>query len=185
MSKDMSARLLDHGMRSFGRMLSVVLVLGACSGKTEGGASGESAPVQQPAASPTRAEPPRSEPTRHLLMVVEVRPKVRAARVLMSRAVELPLPKRRGPAETGAWRVEVLGAGDQVLFTAPLEDASTVRGEFADEKTGELRGVTTQKDVAAVTLRLPWLGGAKQVRVVNVTGGDVELGRVDYPAVMP
>lgn len=166
-------------------MLAAACALAACSGKTEGGASGEPAPVQQPAASPTRAEPPRSEPTRHLLMVVELQPKLRAARTLMSRAVELPLPKRRGPAQYGAWRVDVLGGDGQVRFTAPLEDAATVRGEFEDEKTGELRGVTTQKDVTAVTLRLPWLEGAKEVRVVDVTAGDRELGRVAYPQVKP
>lgn len=171
-------------MRHFHWALSALLFAG-CSGKTEGGASGDAAPVQQPAASPTRAEPPRSEPTRHLLMVVELQPKLKAARTLMSRAVELPLPKRRGPAQSGAWRVEVLGGDGRALFTAPLEDAATVRGEFADEKTGELRGVTMQKDVTAVTLRLPWLEGAKAVRVVDVASGDVELGRVEYPQVKP
>ena len=171
-------------MRHFHWFLGGVLFAG-CSGKTEGGASGEAAPVQQPAASPTRVEPTRVEPARHLLMVVELRPKTRAARVLMSRAVELPLPTRRGPSQSRAWRVEVLGGDGQVLFTAPLEDAAKVRGEFADEKTGELRGVTTQKDVTAVTLRLPWLEGAREVRVVDVAGGDVELGRVRYPKVSP
>lgn len=168
-----------------GSMVALLTVLAACSGKTEGGASGEPTPAQQPATSPGRPDPPRAEPPQHLLMVVELRPKVHGARVLLSRAVDLPLPKRRGPAEPGPWRVEVLSEGGQVLFTAPLADAATVRGEFADEKTGELRGVTAQKEVTAVTLRLPWLEGARSVRVVNASGGDVELGRVEYPQVKP
>lgn len=171
--------------KSHGWVLATAICVGACSGKTESGVSGEPAPAQQPAASPTGAEPPHAAPTRHLLMVVELRPRARAARVLMSRAVELPLPKRRGPAAATAWRVEVLAGNAKVLFSAPLEDAATVRGEFADEKTGELRGVTTQKEVTAVTLRLPWLAGAKEVRVVNAVSGDVELGRVPYPSVSP
>lgn len=182
----MRARLLDHRMRkSHGWIWGAALTLAACSAKTERGASGEPAPVQQPAASPTRAETPRSEPPRHLLIVMELQPKTRSSRLLLSRAVDLPLPKRRGPATTGAWRADVLGEDEKVLFTAPLDDAATVRGEFADEKTGELRGVTTQKDVTAVTLRLPWLAGARAVRIVNVAGGGVELGRIDYPQVMP
>ncbi len=181
----MVARLLDGRMLQRHRWVwGVALTLGACSGKTEGWASGEPAPAQQPAASPTSAEPSRAEPNRHLLMVVQLEPKVRTARVLASRAVELPLPKRRGPAQSGPWRVDVLSGDGTVLFSAPLEDATTVRGEFRDEKTGQLRGVTTQKDVAAVTLRLPWLEGARDVRVVNVAA-DAELGRVAYPGVTP
>jgi hypothetical protein len=46
--------------------------------------------------------------------------------------------------------------------------------------------VTVQKRVAAVTLRLPVLDGAMDVRVVSVgESGDTELGRVAYPKVDP
>jgi hypothetical protein len=141
--------------------------------------------VQQPAASPTSSDPPRAEPDRHLLLVVELQPKLKIARVLSSRAVELPLPKRRGPAQTGAWRAEVLAEDGKVLFSAPLADAGTMRADVPDDKTGALRSVTVEKDVTAVTLRVPWLAGAREVRVVNAAGGDVELGRVQYPKVMP
>jgi hypothetical protein len=161
---------------------------GGCSGKTErsaGGANGDAAPVQQPAAGPANPEPARAAPAKHLLMVVELEPGAHAARTLMSRSVELPLPRRRGPQQQGPWRVDVLGENDAVLFSAPLEDAATVRGEFADDK-GQLSGVTAQKRVAAVTLRLPWLDIASQVRIVKVSnGGDSELGRVAYPRVEP
>lgn len=177
--------LQSHGWLS---ALLLCVLLGACSGKTEGGgtaSNGDGAPTQQPAASPTSSEPPRAEPDKHLLMVVELQPKQRVARVLSSRAVELPLPKRRGPAQGGAWRAEVLGADDKVLFSMPLADAATVHTDVPDEKTGQLRNVSVEKDVAAVTLRLPWLAGAREVRVVNAAGGEQELGRVAYPQVMP
>ncbi|MES1182207.1 MAG: hypothetical protein ABUL60_00255 [Myxococcales bacterium] len=162
--------------------------LSGCSGKTErggSGASGDSTPVQQPAAAPANPQPTRAEPARHLLMVVELEPATHAARTLTARSVELPLPRRRGTARKGPWRVDVLDASGAVLFSAPLEDAATVRGEFADAQ-GQLSGVSAQKRVAAVTLRLPWLDGASEVRVVRLSNGaDSELGRVAYPAVAP
>jgi hypothetical protein len=81
--------------------------------------------------------------------------------------------------------VDVLAQGGAVLFSAPLEDAATLRGEFPDAN-GQLSGVTTQKRVAAVTLRLPWVNEAAQVRVVSLSdGGETELGRVAYPKVAP
>lgn len=177
-------------LQSHGWLSAVLLsaLLAACSGKTEGRgstANGDGAPTQQPAASPTGSEPPRAEPDKHLLLVVELQPKQRTARVLSSRAVDLPLPKRRGPVQSGAWRADVLGANDQVLFSMPLADAATTHADVPDEKTGQLRNVTVEKDVTAVTLRLPWLGGAREVRVVNASGGEQELGRVAYPQVMP
>jgi len=163
------------------------VALGSCAGKTErGGGSGSSdaAPVQKPAAGPVNAETPRAEPARHLLMVVELEPAAHAARTITSRSVDLPLPRRRGPARRAPWRVDVLSASGEVLYTAPLEDTSTVRGEFRDDKTGELRGQTLQQRVAAVTLRLPWLKDATVVRVLDVAGGnETELGRVPYPQV--
>lgn len=163
--------------------------LAGCAGKAEhgSGTSGaDPAPVQKPAAGPVNAEPPRAEPPRHLLMVVELEPATRVARTLTSSSVELPLPRRRGPARKAPWRVEVLGTSGQVLYTAPLDDAATVRGEFRDDKTGQLTGTTVQRRVAAVTLRLPWLEGASQVRIVSVNeGGDSELGTVPYPQVTP
>lgn len=177
--------LQTHGWWS---ALLALGVLAGCSGKTEGGgttASGEPGPVQQPAASPTSADPPRAEPDKHLLLVVELQPKLKVARLLSSRAVELPLPKRRGPAQAGAWRADVLGADGKVLFSAPLADAGTMRADVPDEKTGELRSVTVEKDVTAVTLRLPYLSGAREVRVVDAAGGERELGRVSYPQVTP
>jgi hypothetical protein len=155
-----------------------------CSGKTEhgGGSSGsDAAPVQKPAVGPSNLEPARAEPTRHLLMVVELEPAAHAARTLTARSVELPLPRRRGPAQPGPWRVDVVSSGGAVLFSAPLEDASAVRGEFPDAN-GQLHGVSAQKRVTAVTLRLPWLDGAAEVRLVSVgESGDTELGRVAYP----
>jgi hypothetical protein len=162
--------------------------LGGCSGKTEHGsgtANGDAAPVQQPAAGPATPEPTRAAPARHLLMVVELEPATHVARTLTARSVELPLPERRGPRRQGPWRVDVLSASGVVLFSAPLEDAASVRGEFPDAQ-GKLTGVTAQKRVAAVTLRLPWLGGASEVRLISVSsGGDSELGRVAYPKAQP
>jgi hypothetical protein len=176
-------------LQSHGWLSAVLLsaLLGACSGKTEGGGTvnGDATPAQQPATSPTSSEPRVAEPDRHLLMVVELAPKQRAARVLSSQTVELPLPKRRGPAQSGAWRAEVLSADGKVLFSAPLANAATMHADVPDEKTGQLRSVTVEKDVTAVTLRVPWLAGAREVRVVNAEGGEQELGRVAYPQVTP
>jgi len=160
----------------------------ACSGKTEhGGASpGPAAsPIQKPASSPSGAAPTAAAGARHLLMVVELEPAAHVARTLMSRSVELPLPRRRGPTRPAAWRVDVLSGAGALLFSAPVEEASTVRGEFPDA-SGQLRGVTAQKRVTAVTLRLPWLDGAAEVRLVSAdANGERELGRVAYPQVQP
>lgn len=168
--------------------LVLAAALAACSGKAErsgGGAAGDAAPVQKPAAGPRDAEPPRDARAGHLLMVMELEPATHAARTLTARAVDLPLPRRRGPAKLAPWRVDVLAKGGAVLFSAPLEDAATVRGEFPDAN-GQLSGVTAQKRVAAVTLRLPWLDDATDVRVVRLSdGGETELGRVAYPQVAP
>lgn len=167
--------------------LGLAAAASGCAGKTErgpGGTSGDAAPAQQPAAAPS-PQPTSAAPARHLLMVIELEPATHAARTLTARSVELPLPRRRGPARSGPWRVDVLNLAGTVLFSAPLEDAATVRGEFADAD-GKLSGVTAQKRVAAVTLRLPWLEGASHVRVVSVSGGtERELGRVAYPQVSP
>ena len=168
---------------------TVVLgTLAACSGKTERGASqsgGEAAASQQPAAGPGNVDPVRAEPNRHLLMVVELSPATRAARTLTARSVDLPLPRKRGRREPGPWRADVLSSAGQVLFSQPLADTSQVRGEFPDEH-GQLRGVTAQKAVAAVTLRVPWLAGAREIRIVELgERGDTELGRVAYPQVQP
>jgi hypothetical protein len=167
--------------------MAPLLPLG-CSGKTEhsaGVAGGDAAPVQKPAAGPTNIEPRRAEPARHLLMVVEVEPAAHLARTLTARSVEVPLPRRRGPARQAPWRVDVLSGDGAVLFSAPLEDAATVRAEFPDA-SGQLRGVTAQKRVTAVTLRLPWLDGATAVRLVSVAeSGESGLGRVAYPKVRP
>ena len=168
--------------------LTMAAPLLGCAGKTEhsgGSPGGEAAPVQTPAVGASNVEPMRAEPARHLVMVVELEPAAHVARTLAARTVELPLPRRRGPVERGPWRVDVLGAGGAVLYSAPLQDASTVRGEFPDAN-GQLHGVTAQKQKTAVTLRLPWLDGASEVRVVSVgASGDTELGRVDYPKVQP
>jgi hypothetical protein len=174
-------------MLRFASWTSVALgvCLASCAGKVErgGGSSGsDPAPVQKPAAGPVNAELPRSEPAHHLLMVVELEPAAHQARTLTSRSVDLPLPKRRGPAKRAPWRVDVLSASGEVLYTAPLEDTSTVRGEFRDDQTGELQGQTVQQRVAAVTLRLPWLKDAALVRLLDLSGGrESELGRVAYP----
>lgn len=163
-------------------------VLGGCSGKTErtgSGANGSGTPAQQPAAGPTNVEGARAEPARHLLMVIELEPGPHTARTLTARSVELPLPRRRGPARVAPWRADVLAKDGAVLFSVPLDDAATVRAEFPDAQ-GKLSGVTLQKQKAAFSLRLPWLEGASEVRVVKVAeGGDVELGRVAYPQVQP
>lgn len=171
-----------------GLTLILATSLLGCSGKTERGSSGtggDAAPVQQPAAGPVNVEPTQPESPRHLLMVMELEPQTHAARTLTARSVELPLPRRRGPAQKGPWRVDVLSAQGAVLFSAPLPDAASMRAEFPDAN-GELSGKTVQKRVAAVTLRLPLLEGATDVRVVS-TGeqDDTELGRVAYPQVQP
>jgi hypothetical protein len=122
---------------------------------------------------------------RHLLLVVELELGPRSARLLLARSVDLPLPRRRGPARPEPWRVEVRDESGALLFSAPIADASELRAEFPDERTGELRGTTAQKRVTAVTLRLPLLAAGKQVLIVNAAGGEVELGRVAYPQVTP
>jgi hypothetical protein len=168
--------------------LGLAATLAACSGKTERGGSGagsDAAPVQKPAAGPSPAQRAGEAPARHLLMVVELEPATHAARTLTARSVDLPLPRRRGPAQRAPWRVDVLAPGGAVLFSAPLQDTATVRGEFPDAQ-GKLSGVTVQKRVAAVTLRLPWLDAAAEVRLVSLSdSGETELGRVAYPKVAP
>jgi hypothetical protein len=163
-------------------------VLVGCSGKTEragSSPSGEATPAQQPAAGPANADAAQAEPARHLLMVIELEPASHVARTLTARSVELPLPRRRGPARAAPWRADVLARDGAVLFSVPLDDASTLRAEFPDAQ-GKLSGVTLQKQKAALSLRLPWLAGAAQVRVVKLSdGADVELGRVPYPEVQP
>jgi hypothetical protein len=98
----------------------------------------------------------------------------------------LPLPRKRGPVARGPWQVDVLDAAGAVLFTAPLADSSSVRGEF-ENADGQLSGVHTQKQVAAVTLRLPILKDAVAVRVSSLhdARGPTELGSVAYPKVQP
>jgi hypothetical protein len=177
---------------SFAARSAVVLIVAACSGKTERGISSDTAPADKPAAGPAQMEPvepadvpkrPAAQEPRHLLMVVELEPASRSARTLSAKPVELPLPRRRGAAQD-PWRVEVLSATGSVLYTASLRNAAEVRGEFPDQQ-GKLSGVTLQQPKAAVTLRLPLLDDARVVRVVDSEGpnGDVELGRVDYPQV--
>jgi hypothetical protein len=70
------------------------------------------------------------------------------------------------------------------VYTAPLPDAGTVRGEFPNEQ-GQLSGVVLQKQTTAVTLRLPVLEHAATVRVSNVKDAahPTELGSVAYPQV--
>ena len=166
--------------------------LGACSGKTERGIGGD-APATKPAAGPSNASasndseyPAKGDERRHVLMVVELQLATGVAKVLKSRPVDLPLPRKRGPVARGPWQVEVLDAADAVLFTAPLADGSTVRGEFENED-GKLSGVHTQKQVAAVTLRLPILKEGVTVRVsrLDEAQGPTELGSVAYPKVQP
>jgi hypothetical protein len=171
---------------ALGCTLSLALAASACSGKTEhaGGTNDRPTPPQ-PAVSPPGSRSAQADAARHLLMVVQLELVAHSAKTLTTRDVDLPLPRRRGPALQEPWRVEVLAADGGVLFSAPLADASALRAEFRDEKTGELKGVAAQKRIAAVTLRLPWLDGARQVRIVNVAGGDVELGRVAYPEAQP
>jgi hypothetical protein len=166
--------------------------LGACSGKTERGIGGE-APATKPAAGPSNMngssdpqQPAQVDDRRHVLMVVELQLATRVAKVLKSRSVDLPLPRKRGPVARGPWQVDVLDAAGAVLFTAPLADSSSVRGEF-ENADGQLSGVHTQKQVAAVTLRLPILKDAVAVRVssLNDAKGPTELGSVAYPKVQP
>jgi hypothetical protein len=119
-------------------------------------------------------------------MVVELELATHAARTLTARSVDLPLPRKRGPREKRPWRVDVLDVSGAVLFSAPLDDAATARGEFRDDETGELRGTTVNKPIAAVTLRLPLLEQAREVLLVRVgERGDSELGRIPYPKVAP
>jgi hypothetical protein len=165
-------------------------VLGACSGKTERGIGGE-ASAAKPAAGPSNvndsnepAKPELANDKRHVVMLVELELTTRAAKVLKSRPVDLPLPRKRGPVAKGPWQVDVLDAAGAVLYTAPLADSSTVRGEFENEQ-GQLSGVHVQKQVAAVTLRLPILKDAATVRVSSLKDakGPSELGSVAYPKV--
>jgi hypothetical protein len=167
-----------------------VLLVSGCSGKTERGIGGE-APAEKPAAGPSQvsdskdaARPARADDQRHVLMVVELELATRAARILRARPVDMPLPRKRGPLQKLPWQVDVLDASGKVLFSAPLPDAATVRGEFPNDQ-GQLSGVTMQKQVAAVTLRLPFLTDASTVRVSKLDDakGAIELGSVAYPQV--
>jgi hypothetical protein len=169
-----------------------LFLISACSGKTERGIGGEGA-AEKPAAGPSNAseahetsEPARADDKRHVLMVVELELATRAAKTLRARPVDLPLPRKRGPVQKLPWQVDVLDAGGKVLYSAPVPDAATVRGEFPNDQ-GQLSGVTTQKQVAAVTLRLPLLKDAATVRVSKVDDakGPAELGSVPYPQVQP
>jgi hypothetical protein len=167
------------------------MALGAgCSGKTERG-MGDDASAEKPAAGPSNvSEPSGPEKSaggaerRHVLMVVELEPAARLAKVLKARPVDLPLPRKRGPIERGPWQVDVLDAAGAVLYTAPLADAGTIRGEFANEQ-GQLSGVVMQKQKTAVTLRLPVLERAVTVRVSSLKDPEhpTELGSVAYPQV--
>jgi hypothetical protein len=167
------------------------MALGAgCSGKTERGIGGDSS-AEKPAAGPTNVSDPNepAKPTagterRHVLMVVELEPALQSAKVLKARPVDLPLPRRRGAVERGPWQVDVLDAAGAVLYTAPLADAGTVRGEFENEQ-GQLSGVVMQKQKTAVTLRLPVLEHAVTVRVSSLKDPEhpAELGSVAYPQV--
>src|SRR5215207_6915746 len=90
--------------------------LGACSGKTERGIGSE-VPATKPAVGPSNMngsrdpeQPAQVDETRHLLMVVELQLSTRMAKVLKSRPVDLPLPRKRGPVARGPWQVDVLDA---------------------------------------------------------------------------
>ncbi|HYP90819.1 MAG TPA: hypothetical protein VEQ59_21780 [Polyangiaceae bacterium] len=156
----------------------------ACSGRTEHGGFNEQSDAQG-APAPASTASARAARSGHLLLVVELEPALRAAKVLLTRSVALPLPRRRGPAQAAPWRVEVLDDTGAVAFSAPLADASALRAEFQDEHSAELHGAPAQKRVAAVTLRLPWLDGARQVRIIDARAGNIELARVAYPQVQP
>lgn len=167
-----------------------LLLSSGCSGKTERGMGGE-APAHKPATDPATAMDPspataETDARRHLLLVVELELASQTAKIKKTRPVELPLPRRRGPAQQGPWQVDVLDAAGKVLYSAPLADGSTIRGEFVDEQ-GKLSGARVQKQVASVTLRLPLLKDAVSVRVSSLTRGGTatELGRVAYPTVQP
>ncbi len=93
----------------------------------------DAAPVQKPAAGPVNAEPARDASARHLLMVMELEPATHVARTLTARFRRLAAAATAwSGAQQAPWRVDVLAEGGAVLFSAPLEDAATVRGEFPD-----------------------------------------------------
>jgi hypothetical protein len=169
-----------------------VLLVNACSGKTERGIGGEGT-AEKPATGPSTrgnendtSQPGRGGDERHVVMVVELELGAHTAKTLKARAVDLPLPRKRGPAPKLPWQVDVLDASGNVLYSAPLADAATVRGEFPNQQ-GQLSGVTLQRQVAAVTLRLPLLKDAATVRVSRLDDakGPSELGSVPYPKVQP
>jgi hypothetical protein len=179
---------------SWAAVAVVALWLAACSGKTERGITSEGGPADKPAAGPARVDPPQvtpnpdlaKQPARHLLMVVELEPATHAARIRTARAVDLPLPRRRGKPLEEAWRVDVLDAKGALLYSMPVKDTSEVRGEFPDAQ-GNLTGVRVKQAKAALTLRLPLLKEASIVRVMNVEApnAETELGQVPYPQVEP
>jgi hypothetical protein len=114
-------------------------------------------------------------------MVVELEPAAHVARTLLSRSVELPIPRSRGLVPATPLRAEVLDGAGKVIFSLPVEGSLETRGEFPDAQ-GELHGVTVQRPKTSVTLRLPWLDGASEVVLwSHDSTGDVELGRVPYP----
>ena len=166
-----------------------LLMASACAGKTERGIGNEAIAETRsagPAGASDATTPEASTPEvrRHVLMLVELELTRQVAKTLKARSVDLPLPRKRGPAQKGPWQVDVLDAAGAVLYTAPLPDSSTLRGEFENE-AGQLSSVHTQQQVAAVTLRLPLLKDAARVRVskLGATKGMSELGSVAYPKV--
>ena len=168
-------------------VVSLALGTGACSGKTERAPVSDEARgtnAARPAAGPNEAATrPAASPARHLLLVVELEPAAHLARTLLSKSVELPIPRSRGPAPQTRWRADVVDRTGQVLFSSPVEGSLELRGEFPDEH-GELHGTTLQQSKTSVTLRLPWLEGASEVVLVSHDRtGDSELGRVAYPQV--
>jgi hypothetical protein len=179
-----------------------VLALACSGGSSSSPAAVPAAPEQTAIAAEAQTATSdvfsRGRGVQHLLLTIEL--SEAGARVADARHVQGTLPKRQkhGGAK---WLVEVLDAGDHVLFDADVPPAHSLHGEFADSH-GDLERVEVASGVEVVTVRVPLLDDGETIRVSAppealpgadkrrarpaVHGSDrVELASVEYPQEAP
>jgi hypothetical protein len=110
---------------------------------------------------PEAAMDPRKD--RHVIALVQLG--ADGPKVLARRVVEGPPQIDRAPPEDG-WEVEVSSKDGRVLHAFPIRPVGVTRGEFAGPD-GQLRHVRWQQPAPVLTVRLPVLPQAAQVRVLG------------------